>query len=325
MVMAKKNTKNQTGTTSPITAWINQHKNSIHFSSQRLWLNPLSTWITLAVIALALALPTGLYILLKNLETVAGGDQEIPTISLFLKHSITEQQAVDRAELLSEMPEISEASIVTKDQAVEQFKNIQGFTEILETLDGNPLPHVIIVTPRMNILANLQMDIKTFAKYLKKFPEIDNVQVDLEWVQRLQAIIRIAERVTLVISILLGITVLLVVGNTIRLNIASRKDEIEITQLMGATNQYIRRPFLYEGIWYGFFGGIFSLLIVHFSLLFLVSPVHELAQLYDSEFVISGVGFVIVLKILAASSLLGLVGAWIAVGRHLRQNARLET
>ncbi len=118
---------------------------------------------------------------------------------------------------------------------------------------------------------------------------------------------------------------LLVVGNTIRLNIASRKDEIEITQLMGATNQYIRRPFLYEGIWYGFFGGIFSLLIVHFSLLFLVSPVHELAQLYDSEFVISGVGFVIVLKILAASSLLGLVGAWIAVGRHLRQNARLET
>ncbi len=179
MVMAKKNTKNQTGTTSPITAWINQHKNSIHFSSQRLWLNPLSTWITLAVIALALALPTGLYILLKNLETVAGGDQEIPTISLFLKHSITEQQAVDRAELLSEMPEISEASIVTKDQAVEQFKNIQGFTEILETLDGNPLPHVIIVTPRMNILANLQMDIKTFAKYLKKFTEIDNVQVDL--------------------------------------------------------------------------------------------------------------------------------------------------
>ena len=322
--MAKKNTKNQAGTTSPFAAWINQHKNSIHFSSQRLWLNPLSTWITLAVIALALALPTGLYILLKNLETVAGSDQEIPTISLFLKHSITEQQAIDRAELLSEMPEISEANVVTKDQAVEQFQNIQGFKEILETLDGNPLPHVIIVTPKMNVLANLEMDMKTFADHLKKFPEVDNVQVDLEWVQRLQAIIRIAERVTLVISILLGITVLLVVGNTIRLNIASRKDEIEITQLMGATNQYIRRPFLYEGVWYGFFGGIFSLLIVHFSLLFLVSPVHELAQLYDSEFVISGVGFVIVLKILAASSLLGLIGAWIAVGRHLRQNAQLS-
>lgn len=319
--MAKNSSKKQATTTSPFTAWINHHKNSIKFSTARLWLSPLSTWITLAVIALALALPTGLHILLKNLETVADDEREIPTISLFLKQSITEQQAIDRAELFSEMPEIGNVHVITKDLAVDRFKNIKGFSETLETLGENPLPHVIIVTPELTLLGNLEMDMETFAKNLKNYPEVDDIQIDLEWVLRLRAIIHIAERVTLVIATLLAITVLLVVGNTIRLNIAGRKNEIEVTQLMGATNRYIRRPFLYEGVWYGFFGGIFSLVIVHFSLLFLVSPVQTLAGLYDSEFVISGVGILIVIKILLGSSLLGLVGAWIAVGQHLRNNS----
>ena len=320
----KKPTKQQASSTSPLMAWINQHRNSIHFSSQRLWLNPFSTWMTLAVIALALALPTGLHILLKNLSTIASDQREIPTISLFLKSSVTERQAADRAELFTEMPQISAANLVSKNEAVEEFKHIKGFSEILETLGENPLPHVIIVTPELNLLGNLEMDMEDFAKTLKNFPEVEDVQIDLEWVQRLRAIINIAERVTLVIAILLGMTVLLVVGNTIRLNISSKKEEIEIIQLMGATNRYIRRPFLYEGVWYGFFGGIFSLVIVHFSLLFLVSPVETLASLYDSTFVISGVGVMIMIKILLASALLGLVGAWIAVGRHLHQNAQLH-
>ena len=184
---------------------------------------------------------------------------------------------------------------------------------------------MIVVTPELNILGNLETDMESFAKTLKNFPEVDDVQIDLEWVQRLRAIINIAERITLVIAILLGITVLLVVGNTIRLNIGGKKEEIEIVQLIGATNRYIRRPFLYEGVWYGFFGGIFSLVIVHFSLLFLVTPVETLANLYNSEFVISGVGVMIMFKILFASALLGLLGAWIAVGRHLRRNTRFQS
>jgi cell division transport system permease protein len=317
--MAKKTVKKQAITTSPLKAWLNQHRNSIQFSTQRLWLNPVSTWMTLAVIALALALPTGLHILLKNLSTIATDQREIPTISLFLKPSVSEQQAADRAELFTEMPEISAAHLVSKDEAVDNFKNIKGFAEILETLGENPLPHVIIITPELTLLGNVEMDMDSFSKTLKNFPEVDDVQIDLEWVQRLRAIINIAERITLVIAILLGITVLLVVGNTIRLNISSKKDEIEIIQLIGATNRYIRRPFLYEGVWYGFFGGIFSLVIVHFSLLFLVTPVETLASLYNSKFVISGVGITIMLKIILASALLGLVGAWIAVGRHLHQ------
>ena len=123
------------------------------------------------------------------------------------------------------------------------------------------------------------------------------------------------------ISVLLALTVLLVVGNTIKLNIENRKEEIEVSQLIGATSAYIQRPFLYSGLWYGLFGGVMSLVFVHFALLFLVSPVNELAQLYGSTFTISGLGLRMTMHILLASSFLGLVGAWIAVGRHLRNTS----
>lgn len=315
--MTKKNIP-QAATTSAFTAWVNQVSDAFHFSLKRLWFNPLATWITFAVIALALALPTGLYVLLINLEGLTSEEREVPTISLFLKQSVTEQEAYDHAILLSEKPEISNVAVITRNQAADKFKQITGFSEILETLGKNPLPHVLVVTPRLNLLGRLQIDFDTFADDLKNYGIVDNVQIDVEWVQRLKAIIQIAERVTLVIALLLAITVLLVIGNTIRLDIESRKEEIHILKMMGATNHYIRRPFLFSGIWYGLFGGIFSLVIVHFSLLFLISPVDQLAQLYGSEFVISGVGISITFKILLLSALLGMVGAWIAVGRHLK-------
>ncbi|HHC75326.1 MAG TPA: FtsX-like permease family protein [Thiothrix sp.] len=316
--MTKKNIT-QAATTSSFTAGVNQLNDAFHFSLKRLWFNPLATWITFAVIALALALPTGLYVLLINLEGLTSEEREVPTISLFLKQTISEQEAYDHAILLSEKPEISNVAVITRNQAADKFKQITGFSEILETLGKNPLPHVLVVTPRLNLLGQLQMDFDSFAADLKNYGIVDNVQIDVEWVQRLKAIIQIAERVTLVIALLLGITVLLVIGNTIRLDIESRKDEIEILKMMGATNAYIRRPFLFSGIWYGLFGGIFSLVIVHFSLLFLISPVNQLAQLYGSEFIISGVGIRITINILVLSALLGMLGAWIAVGRHLKQ------
>jgi len=317
----KKRTKNapQAASTGAFTEWLNQFKDAFGFSIKRLWFNPLATWITFAVIALALALPTGLYVLLINLEGLTSEEREVPTISLFLKQHITAQEAYDHAILLSEKPEITGVTVITREQAADKFKQITGFNEILKTLGNNPLPHVLVVTPRLHLLGQLQTDFDTFADSLKKYGIVDNVQIDVEWVQRLGGIIQIAERVTLVIAILLAITVLLVVGNTIRLDIENRREEITVLQLMGATNHYIRRPFLFTGIWYGLFGGIFGLVIVHFSLLFLVAPVNYLATLYENEFIISGVGFEITFKILLLSSLLGMIGAWLAVGRHLNR------
>ena len=145
------------------------------------------------------------------------------------------------------------------------------------------------------------------------------MQIDIEWVQKLRTIFTIAERIVLVVSILLGLTVLLVIGNTIRLDIENRKDEIKVTRLIGATNAYIRRPFLYGGIWFGLFGGILSLAIVQIAFMFLISPVQKLATQYGSTFTLSGLAPSVTLNILLASIILGWVGAWLAVGKHLRK------
>jgi cell division transport system permease protein len=316
----QQNTTN-TQTATPTFSRLGQHKTAFKYSLKQLWQTPLSTWITLAAIAIALSLPAGLHLLLLNLKTLTDDKREIPTISLFLKQNITVQQANDRAELLSELNEIDHVLVVTREDALEKFKQLTGFAETLETLNENPLPHVLVITPRMRLINNPEVDLAKLARELELYSDVDVVQMDIEWVQRLLAILHIADRSVLVISVLLALTVLLVVGNTIRLNIENRKEEIEVTQLIGATNSYIRRPFLYGGLWYGLFGGVLSLVIVHLSLLFLVSPVNDLARLYGSHFTISGLDIKATLFILAVSSLLGLFGAQLAVGKHLRQIA----
>ena len=244
--------------------------------------------------------------------------REVPTISLFIKQGISEKQTRDQAELLRELSEIDKVVVIPKDVALKDFRKITGFAEAIETLDENPLPHVLVVTPHLKLLGDPENDMRKLARKLESYSEVDIVQMDIEWVQRLRGILRITERIILIISTLLGLTVLLVIGNTIRLNIENRKEEIEVSKLIGATTAYIRRPFLYTGIWYGLFGGIISLVLVHLALMFLVTPVNELALLYGNSFSINGLGIRNTLYILLVSSLLGLIGAWLAVGRHLR-------
>ncbi len=299
---------------------IGHHKEAISYSLTRLWQSNLSTWITLAAIAIALCLPTSLHLLLKNLKSLTDDKRQVPTISLFVKQDISEQQARDRGDLLSELPEIDKVVLVPRDEALDDFRQITGFAETLETLDENPLPHVLVVTPHMDLIGNPADDMENLASKLQSYPEVDLVQMDLEWVSRLRSILRITERAILVISSLLALSVLLVIGNTIKLNIENRKEEIKVLKLIGATSAYIRRPFLYTGIWYGLFGGIISLVLVHLALLSFVSPVNELARLYGSTFIISGLGVTTTFYILVISSLLGLIGAWLAVGRHLKNS-----
>ncbi len=300
-------------------AWWQHVRAAMAFSLKRLWFNPLSTWITLAAIAIALSLPAGLHLFLKNLQTLTDDKRQVPTVSLFLKQSVTAQQAEDRAALLSELNDIDKVVFVSKEDALKKFGEITGFGETLETLDDNPLPHVLVVTPNLTMTGEMDAQIRKLVRQLKNYPEVDSVQADIEWVQRLHAIILIAQRILYVVSALLLLTVLLVVGNTIRLDIENRKEEIDVTRFIGATRAYIRRPFIFGGLWYGLFGGIISLVIVHFALLFLLPPINRLSTLYGSHFTLSGLDFKMTFLILLISSLLGIVGAWLAVGQHLRK------
>lgn len=312
----KPRSRRQTKRTGPIRAWFHQQRNAVRFSLNRLWFNPVSTWITLAAIAIALSLPTSLHLLLNNMQTLTDDKREVPTITLFMKQSINEQRTKDRAELLKELPEVSDVQVITREQAIEDFKQIGGFAETLETLPENPLPHVLILTPKLSFL-NTDEAVTKFSDKLNAYPEVDNIQVDIEWIKKLRSILNIADRIVLVVSVLLGLTMLLVIGNTIRLDIQNRKEEITVTRLIGATNTYIRRPFILGGFWLGLFGGVISLVIVHFALLFLIAPVNDLAQEYGSNFTLHGINFTMTLQILVLSSVLGTVGAWLAVSQYL--------
>ncbi|HMT91809.1 permease-like cell division protein FtsX [uncultured Thiothrix sp.] len=297
--------------------WLSQQKQAIDFSLKRLWFNPISAWITLIAIALALSLPTSMHVLVKNLQSLTHNNQSVPTISLFLKPKVTEQQANDLAELVKSQPEVLSTTVVTRDQALQDFKKIAGLADTLKTLGENPLPNIVVITPKMNDLGVTDADLEDFTKRLKTYKEVEDVQIDIEWIQRLRAILQIAERIVAVVAALLATTVLLVVGNTIRLDIENRKDEIRVTRLIGATNRYIRRPFLYGGLWLGLFGGFLSLLVVNIALLFLVEPVNKLSLLYGSDFNLGGIDLTTTLEVLIISASLGLVGAWLAVNRYL--------
>lgn len=308
--------RNAPSNANPLAAWFNQQAAAIKFSMERLWFHPLSTWITLLTIAIALALPLGMHLLLKNLKTLTDDKREIPTITVYFKQQVSEQQARDRADLISELREVQSVQVLTREQAWQEMLKAEGGQGI-ETLEENPFPHALVITPKLQLLPNLEADMREFVRKLKTYPDIEDAQLDLEWIMRLRAILRIVDTVVLIVSALLGLAVIFVVGNTIRLDIENRKEEIRVTRLLGATNGYVRRVFLYNGFWLGLFGGVISLVLVHVALLFLLPPINQLAELYGSQYTLRGVDLTMTLQMLAISSLLGIIGSWLVVSRYL--------
>ena len=295
--------------------WLQRHAQVALSSLGRLVRLPLSTLMTSAVIGIALALPMGLHLLLNNLQQVTGGWETGATISLFLKQEISDHQADELAEKLRAHQRIEEIQMISKASALEEFRRLSGFGEALQALDSNPLPALLVIQPKSAF--STPESAQDLVRQLEMLPEADIVQLDLQWVRRLQAITRIAQRGVLVLGSLLGLAVLLIIGNTIRLEIQNRHAEIEITKLIGATNAFIRRPFLYTGIWYGLFGGVIAWLMVVFSLGLISGPVANLASLYQSAFDLSSLDLGNVSMLLLGSAGLGLCGSWIAVSRHL--------
>lgn len=296
-------------------AWLTRHAQVMLASLGRLTRLPLATFMTAAVIGIAIALPGGMNTLVNNIRTLSGAWDGSASLSLFLKPKIEEAAAQALARKLSTWPEVGTLRVIGRDEALTEFRRLSGFGDALDLLGENPLPVVILLQP--SLTASGPDAAAVLAKRLGKLPEVELAQLDLQWVRRLHAITRAAERGIWVLAGLLAMAVLLIIGNTIRLEINNRRPEIEINKLVGATNAFIRRPFLYDGLWYGLMGGTIAWILIGLSVLMLQGPVAELAGLYDSQFELSGLSFKGSLAILLGSGLLGLIGAWLAVGRHL--------
>ena len=196
--------------------------------------------------------------------------------------------------------------------------NLSGFGDALKALNANPLPSVLIVKPELTATTNEQTTEKLLSK-LRQLRQTDKAQLDMQWVRRLYAIMNIIERGVQILGFLLALAVLLVVGNTIRLAIQNRRKEIVVMKLIGGTDAFIRRPFLYTGFWYGLFGGLIAWLLVSFTILSISNPVEKLTTLYQNQFELNNISFTTTLLLLLISIFLGLAGSWLAVGRHLRE------
>lgn len=297
--------------------WLLRHLQVALASLGRLVRAPLSTLMTSGVIGIALALPAGLTIVLNNMQALSGRLDGAASISLFLKQEVDDRQLAELASRLTDHESVAAVQTITRKQALEEFKSLSGFTQALDALETNPLPALLVIKPEMPQGSPKSAEI--LLDELSRMKEVEFAQLDLQWVRRFHAITQIAHRGVIVLASILGLAVLLIAGNTIRLEIQNRHSEIEITKLIGGTDAFIRRPFLYGGFWYGLFGGIIAGILVATSLWLLQGPVMQLAGLYHSGFFLSGIGLANFLLLLAGSALLGLTGSWIAVGRHLHK------
>lgn len=298
----------------PVT-WLLRHAQMSLASLGRLTRNPTSTFMTAMVIGIALALPSGLHLLVDNIRSLTSSWDGNASVSLFLADGITDQQAIAVQRQIDLRPDVAATQLIGRNQALEEFRRLSGFGAAIDLLDDNPLPAVVLVRPTADVVGAKAFS--TMVEELQAYREIALAQVDLQWVERLGAITRTFERGVLVLAALLGVAVLLIVGNTIRLEIQHRVSEIEIVKLVGGTDAFIRRPFLYEGLWYGLLGAFVALALVLIALILLDSPVQQLAGLYDADFSLALMDSFSLLGVALGGPLLGLAGAWLAVGRHL--------
>jgi cell division transport system permease protein len=282
----------------------------------RLARNPFGTLLTVFVIALALALPLALELLVTNVRAASGGFADVLDISVYFKTDVPLAKVRELAHTAGQRAGVAEVTVISSADALKEFRQYSGFGAALQTLQDNPLPHVLHVRPAADASSPTALD--ALKRYLAAWPEVDIVQLDSDWVLRLNAIVDLARRLLAVTAALLGLGVLAVIGNTIRLEIQNRRAEIEVVKLVGGSNGFVRRPFLYTGALYGLLGALLAWLIVDGAVLVLGRPAAELAHLYGSHYVLAGASLRDTGILLATGAVLGWLGAWIAAARHLR-------
>jgi cell division transport system permease protein len=302
---------------SRLAAWLDHHAYSLVASFGRMFAKPWATVLTIGVMAVALALPLGLWATLANVERFVGDVQEARQISVFLKPEVAVERAQALVEELRGRVDVASVELRTPEQGLQTLREASGLDEALAALDENPLPSMLVVSPAG--------DETLLADSLSQLPDADIVQHDAHWRQRLDNWLRFGGRLAVVLAALLGFGALLVVGNTVRLDIQQRRDEIGVLQLLGATDGFIRRPFLYLGACYGVLAGALALLLLTVTELALRPPLAELAQSYGSHFTLQGFSIQHALAIVVGAGVLGWLGAGLITGQTLRQTRPTDT
>ena len=276
---------------------------------------PFTTLLTASVIGIAIAFPIALHLLVANMEQLSGHWDQSGQISLYLNNDSPPQQAQRLATRLRQHEQIVSVDIITPEQALDEFGEFTGFGDLASKFETNPLPFVLLINP---VELPEPHQIEALLDELGSEPHVAFAELDLMWVKRLQALSQLMQQATQVLGVVLGIGVFLVIGNTVRLELQEHRDAIEVYKLIGATDSYIQRPYMYDGIAYGLLGAAVALAIIEISLSQILPHIHHLLTLYPSQ--ISGVelDLPLVLKVLLISGFLGLISATFYVRRYLR-------
>jgi cell division transport system permease protein len=281
---------------------------------RRMLRQPVGTFLTVMVIAIALALPAALRVLVSNADLLSDSWQGAADFTVYLGMTVSDDEARALADDVRKRDDVAEVTLITRAQALEEFRARSAFGEALDALEENPLPHTLVVRPAGGATG----DIEELARALDERAETDSVQIDTQWVARLRGMLVLIARVVDIVTVLVALAVALVIGNTIRLEINNRSTEIEVMKLVGGTDGFIRRPFLYLGIWYGAAGALAAILLLTAALALLREPVAALAGLYSSGYTLTGLAAAETLALVGGGAALGWAGAWLAAFRHLR-------
>lgn len=295
--------------------FVQGHAREVKFTLSRFYGNLSGALLTCFVIGITLALPASLHTIVRNIDAVSYSWENTLQASLFLKDSTTPAQAQALIAKLKSRPGVADAIYINREQSLAEFKALSGFGAALDLLESNPLPAVITITPAKDVKRPV---IDALVVELGQLPEVEVAKLDRQWLDRLFAVLALIQRLVLLIAGVLGLAVVVIVGNTIRLDIEAKRAEIVVMKLIGATDGFIRRPFLYTGLWYGLVGGAIAWLLVFAAVSALSQPARDLAGLYGSDYHLQGLAPDATLVMFAAGIVLGWIGAWWTVSRHLR-------
>lgn len=295
-------------------AWLTRHAQNAVGSLGTLWRNPIASTLTVFVIGIALSLPAALNVLVQSGRAAAGNLTDIRDFSVYMAPGVERSRAEELARTLRADPSVAKVDLIGADDALAELRADPAWSTALEALDTNPLPHTLVVRPADSATP---ADVQRVADEARTKPGVDLVKLDSDWLLRLHAILDFVRRAVLIAGLLLAVAVVVIVGNTIRLDIQNRSAEIEVAKLLGATDGFVRRPFLYLGLWYGLLGGTVAVLILAAGLWALSEPLGRLAGLYGSDAGLAGPGGATVLAVFGGGIAAGLLGAWTAVARHL--------
>lgn len=297
-----------------LRAWYGHHKSTAASSLKQLWVAPLQSFMTCLMMAIALVLPAALLVVVSYVKTLGGQWLGNPGITIYLKTSLSESARLEVGRRLQQLPGTTALEYISPQQGLEELARYGGFGDALSALEDNPLPPVYL----LKSVDGREASLRALSEQVRRLPEVDKVQLDLQWVQRLQHIMTIAERMVMMLGVFLALGVLLTIGNTTRLMLEGRRDEIAVIKLVGGTDAYVRRPLLYLGMWYGLAGGLLAWLLLMVASAWLAPALQLLLVSYGSSAAMPAPGLLALVQLLLTGGVLGLGGAWLATHRHIR-------